>query len=753
MILSLIFYLLLITYLSLPITKGRCEKLNLYLNLNYNYFQSYVDDKKTSESLIFNRNFYLGYDSMLTNFIGYRIFIRTNWLDSRITDASDNVNKNYRREIEPTLDIYFRNPIYYSGFNYRRLDTWSTANLSNKGRLTSENIYFFINFNPKDFPTLNFNYNRQSNYDYLSEHKINNIFSRYSFYSQYSTTLLKKVLFNYNISYSHGDNRDKVSLITRNKLDKIYSNINLNYNQKITEYIDLNTYYFNSIAWNKNQVYSKEESNMTLKRSTSHGFYSIDSTYNETTYLEKMQLLNSLIDGLYNPIDELNLSLSSYLNIGVDLSFIYPTTVSIIRIYVNNNLDSEINLLNPYNWAVLYAMENPTTDGLIFPVAWFEVPIINVTKGVDSFGNNYFEIKIADVTPKYIKVVNKTAANTSNLKVTEMEVYGVEPVKKGWSDVEGSNYNHRFGVNLNYKLSSRVLLNIYYSVDKTELNPSSISTSFNQFFKNILSNKLERGEKDYRANLSRGFGVSSTILFKPNLTSTIKFQRTKSLDNQNATDNMLDTYTFTINYIPLSTLVVNLSAIRSELESFGNHTLTSDSVFLSINARLLNNLSSITESGYLRSLIYQPKSENKSFYFRERIDSYLTKSLYFSILIDLNKYFEPHDELTKSLSFSLNYRPGRLFTISSLINYADTRDGSTYSQGLILDWAPVPVLRLNLGWDRSKQVLTRTNNLRGYVMWQISRYMNLHLGVNYSRATNSQTTENYYFTSTLTWNF
>ena len=753
MIPSLILVLLLITYLSLPITKGRCENLNLYLNLNYNYFQSYVDDKKTSESSIFNRNFYLGYDSMLTNFIGYRIFIRTNWLDSRMTDASDNVNKNYRREIEPTLDIYFRNPIYYSGFNYRRLDTWSTANLSNKGRLTSENIYFFINFNPKDIPTLNFNYNRQSNYDYLSEHKINNIFSRYSFYSQYSTTLLKKVLFNYNISYSHGDNRDKVSLITRNKLDNIYSNINLNYNQKITEYIDLNTYYFNSIAWNKNQVYSKEESNMTLKRSTSHGFYSIDSTYNETTYLEKMQLLNSLIDGLYNPIDELNLSLSSYLNIGVDLSFIYPTTVSIIRIYVNNNLDSEINLLNPYNWAVLYAMENPTTDGLIFPVAWFEVPIINVTKGVDSFGNNYFEIKIADVTPKYIKVVNKTAANTSNLKVTEMEVYGVEPVKKGWSDVEGSNYNHRFGVNLNYKLSSRVLLNIYYSVDKTELNPSSISTSFNRFFKNTLSNKLERGETDYKANLSRGFGVSSTILFKPNLTSTIKFQRTKSLDNQNATDNMLDTYTFTINYIPLSTLVVNLSAIRSELESFGNHTLTSDSVFLSINARLLNNLSSITESGYLRSLIYQPKSENKSFYFRERIDAYLTKSLYSSILIDLNKYFEPHDESTKSLAFSLNYRPGRLFTISSIINYADTRDGSTYSQGLILDWAPVPVLRLNLGWDRSKQVLTRTNNLRGYVMWQITRYMNLHLGVNYSRVTNSQTTENYYFTSTLTWNF
>jgi hypothetical protein len=119
----------------------------------------------------------------------------------------------------------------------------------------------------------------------------------------------------------------------------------------------------------------------------------------------------------------------------------------------------------------------------------------------------------------------------------------------------------------------------------------------------------------------------------------------------------------------------------------------------------------------------------------------------------------------KDGSMILTYRPGRFINITGSFRVSDTDGDTTTSEGFLVDWLPLPVVRLNLNYehrntktqsttiDSISAQSTTIDSISGYVIWYITKFMDVQLTSNYSRNVKEKKTEIYSIGGNLTCRF
>jgi len=731
------------------------EGLSGWINLYYNNIKQFENDEEISTSTNFSRNLYLTLEKPITPVLSSRLYFRTNWTDFKFSEAENKTTETYQRAAELALDAFLRNPIYNINAGYRRLEQWSTANLSDKSRITTESYYSYINITPYNLPPLSLQFDRQKNFDHLPVKQIDTTTDKYYLTSQYRFTF-KDFKLSYNIAYSHNINKTPLNVISKSINDNLNTSYNFDFNRffwnrKINVYMSYQGNYW----WNKDKQFSRQTTTQSFKRTPIKGIYVKDDTPERTDITEQMQSLSALTDEDYSTaIDTINLSNDKYHNIGIDTRLLFSKSIDEIRVYVNQSLDNEFVLNNPSNWGVYYTNNDPTNSGSIFPVNWTSVSILSVNKKQDIYGRWYFEIKIPSTIAYFIKVVNKEKSNLADLKVTEIEAYGIDTIQQGWTTEKMTFFTQRLGFNLNFTPTEKLIIATNYSIDRMDQNPDSISDSVGGIFKNITSNSLPDEEKDLKSNLIRNYGITSTWFAHRLLTTILRFQRSESLDNKNETNFSSNTYSLSFSSLPLPTLDMNLSLIKNESYSFDEKQSVNNLIFLSIGAKLYKDLNTITEIGYTKTKTYSPSSESSTSYFRERIDAYFTQKLFGSFTFDYSKVSDTTSYTSKNGVIMLTYRPGRFINLTSNFRISQTETGTSSSEGISLDWLFVPTVRLNLSYEhRNEPESTTIDNVNGYVMWRITKFMDMQFTFYYSRNVKEEKSETLGITANLTCRF
>jgi hypothetical protein len=227
------------------------------------------------------------------------------------------------------------------------------------------------------------------------------------------------------------------------------------------------------------------------------------------------------------------------------------------------------------------------------------------------------------------------------------------------------------------------------------------------------------------------------------------------------TDFSSNTYTLSFNSVPMPTLDTNLSFIRSDNYNFGKKETTNNSVLFSILSRLYRDVDMVTDMFYTRSKSYVTDSTSDTSSIRGSINATLTQKLYGSLIYGLSWTSIDNTSSTSSHAAEgqtiITYRPGRFINITGNLRVLDMEDGTTTSEGILVDWLPVPALRLNLNYLHSNSDAESEASVRdllsAYFIWYITKFLDLQVTYSYTREERDIETKNYTFGANLNCRF
>jgi hypothetical protein len=240
------------------------------------------------------------------------------------------------------------------------------------------------------------------------------------------------------------------------------------------------------------------------------------------------------------------------------------------------------------------------------------------------------------------------------------------------------------------------------------------------------------------------------------------------------TDFSSNTYTLSFNSSPIPTLDTNLSFIRNDNYNFGEKETTNNSVLLSILSRLYRDVNMVTDIAHTRSKSYKTETlssttTSDTTSIRGSLDATLTRRLYGSIAYGLSWVSTDDTSSTSSHTSEgqtiITYRPGRFINITGNLRVVNMEDGTTTSEGILIDWLPVPALRLNLNYVHSNSDAESEPSLRdllsAYFIWYITKFLDLQVTYSFTSEKRSSTlaavpmqeteTKYYTFGANLNW--
>jgi hypothetical protein len=311
------------------------------------------------------------------------------------------------------------------------------------------------------------------------------------------------------------------------------------------------------------------------------------------------------------------------------------------------------------------------------------------------------------------------------------------------------------GVNLNANLraTDRLSFSLNYFINRADQNPESIVASIGGIFANILTKSTTDKEERLRSNVTRTYGASSTWMAHRLLTTTLRLQRNEAFDNKDETDISSNTYSLVFSSSPLPTLDTNLSVIRSESYSFDKKQSINNLYLLSIGSRLYRNVNMITDIGYTQSRSYTTDTKSSTRSITGALDAPLTNKLYGSLTYGFSwSSSDGSSSSSKDGSVILTYRPGRFINLSGSFRISAADGSRTTSEGFLVDWLPLPAIRLNLNYQHSASKPESTvDSLSGYGIWYITKFIDLRLTYSYTRDTNEKKLETYKKSETYTY--
>jgi hypothetical protein len=752
-----------------------------WLNLNYSNTEQFEDGKKTGTSDSLFQNYYLRLDKSITPALSYQIYLRTSLTNSNATDSQGNTTATYQRAIEPAVDISLQNPMYGLNVGYRRLEQWSTAHIREDSRKTNEFYYSRFNLTPYELPSLSLQFDRQKTYDHLSLKNTDSAVTTYTGSSAY-TLPYKDLKLSYNLTYAHNINETPKSITSKSINDSFNGSYNFNYNKSLwSGKVNVSAGYQGNYVWTKSEQFATQTGSVTFKRTLSLGLYGLGTQLQQT--VDALVSTFTLSDNIYNTpattsAGTINIGQNGnkFHNIGIQL-FSSEKPVDTLIIYVQNankNITSDTILTNPGNWKVFRSDFN-------LPLTWTEITIQTVTESafVDPIynpDNNLFRYEIKFSTPQnglYFGAINMDNASISDILVTEIEAFGTDVIPQSGKLTDKSTFFTQ-GVNLNASLRpiNSLTFSFNYFINRSDQNPKSVLDSIGGIFTNIFSKSTAGQEEKLRSNITRNYGASSTWLAHRLLTTILRFQRSEAFDNKNETDISSNTYSLAFSSSPLPTLDTNLSLIRTYSYSFDMKQNMSDLYLLSIGSKLYRDVNMITDIGYTQSKIYpvslQPSAadgtqpaatsatESSTRYIRGTLDARLTTKLSGNLTYGLSRTSGGGtSSSSKDGGAALTYRPGQFINFSGTFRISDADGNKSTTEGFLVDWLPLPVIRLNLNYQHSstEPESATTDSLGGYAMWYITKFIDAQITYTYTRNVSEKKTETYSLGGNLTCRF
>ena len=716
-----------------------------WANINYTSTKQYEDGERILTSTAFFRNLYLTLEKPITPLISYQLYFRTNWADFRLTDSEGNLTKTYQRIGEPAVDFFFRNPIYDFSAGYRRQEQWTTAHLNDEGRRTTEFLYSRFNITPRELPFLSLQIDRQRDFDYLSPRTIDTTDTRYTGSSWYDLPY-KDLKLSYNLTYIHDINENPVGLIEKTKTNNFTGFYNINYTKSLwSGKANVSANYQGNYIRDKIEQFVSQTGSVRFERTPlepagRHAQGTAPPPDTNTFDFSLTTTVAALADNNFTTgISTINIGTGLYHNIGLFISS--GNSVDTLFVYVDQNVSTDTALTNVANWRVYRSNLNAIGT-------WQSTPISSVTVFTDTINNIFrYEIRLTtSFNASFFKAVNMQTVNApgiTNVLVTEIEAFGTEVISETGKLTEVSNF---FNQGINFVANVRPMpkwnFTFNYFINRSDQNPVSIWDSIGGIFSNIVSKSIKEDDK-LRSDIIRTYGASSTWLTHRLLTTTLRLQRNEAFDNREETDFSSNIYSLSFSSVPLPTLDTNLSLIRSDNYSFGEKETTNDSVLLSIVSKLYRDVNMVTDMAHTRSKSYVTDTRTNTTSIRGSVDAYLTPKLYGNLIYGLSwTSTEGTSISTKEGTTLITYRPGRFINITGTFRVSDTDGDTTTSEGILIDWLPLPALRLNLNYLHTHSALEplTSDSLGWYGIWYITKFLDLQLTYVYTRT--KQETDN-----------
>ncbi len=722
------------------------EGLKGWADLNHRTTKQFENDKQISANKTFYRNFYLRLDKSITPMLSYQLYFRTGLLDSDLTDTAGITTTNYRRSVEPAIDLFLRNSIYDLSAGYRRQEQWSTAHLRDDSRETSEYYYSRLNIKPLELPSLSLQFDKKRDFAHFlvnEADKTSTAYSGYSGSSIYQYTF-RDLDLSYSLTYRHIVDETPTSMVAKSSGDNFNGLYRIGYARSFQEgRTRVSAVYQGNYVRNKRHQFVTQTGNVPFERTPFRGLYAIDTTVPIDPEVDILNDKPSLIDKDYQTSTGINIGSNGqeYNNIGVDILTSPDKSVDWIYIYVDKDVSADISLISPANWKAYRSDFNQ-------PGTWTEISIQNVSTFTDISNNIYrYEIRFFPAqSARYFKVINMARSGLSDVMVTEIEAYGLEVVPES-GEISDVTRVFTQGLNLSVNLmpAKRLSLIFNYFIDRTDQSTVSLLDSISGIFMNVFS-KSTGDEEGLISNITRTYSVTSTWLTHRLLTTIFRFQRNEAFDNKDVADISSNIYSLSFNSVPLPTLDTTLALIRSDRFSFGKKQSLNNSLLLSIGSRLYRDVNMITDMGYTESKSYTGGSHLASRFIRGSLDAFLTRKLTGNLIYGFNRQSSDSSSSdSREGGAIITYRPGRFINLSGSLRVSDINGNTTTSEGVLIDWLPVPVFKINLNYQhaRSEPETTTDDSLSGYGLWYITRFIDLRFTYNYTRSVGEKKTKTY----------
>ena len=714
------------------------------LNMNYTDTEQFEDGKRILSSSNLFQNYYLRLDKSLTPVLSYQLNIRSTFVNSTVKDDMGNVTKTYQRAIEPDIRVFLRNPVYALDAGYRRLEQWSTANLSDEGRVTTDYYYSRFIVTPPALPSVSLQFDRQKQYDHLSASKLNTTDTKYSVNTWYELPY-RDMKFSYNATYTRDQTDTPLAVVSKTRSDSFNGSYNFNYSKTLMGgKVSVLAGYQGNYFRNKTVEFAARSGSVSLKRTPSSGIYGLGTQLQPE--VETLAPTPALSDKIYNvpaatASGTINIGRNGkkFSNTGIQL-FSSARPVDTIFIYVNKDAASDTTLTNTVNWKVFGSDFN-------LPATWTEVTVRSVTFSAYDLLNNVFRYEIKLSVPRnnlFFKAVNTEVASVSDVFVTEMEVFGTDIVPNSGETTDISTFFSQ-GINLtaNIRPLPGLSFGLSYYLNRSDQDPESIAASAAGIFSNIFTKSIKGSGDMFSSNVTRTLDLSSTWLAHRMLTVTAKFDRNHAFDNRNETDIRADTYQLAFHSSPLPTLDTTLSFIRTYTYNFDTKDSLNSLYLLSVGARLYRGVNMITDIGYTSIKQYadlspQPSTagsaESSTRYIRGTLDAQLTAKVSANLTYGFSRMSgDTSSSGSDDASLIATYRPGRFFSVSGNFGISRADSETTGTEGVIVDWLFLPAIRMNINYQHTGKKHEKTDSFNGYVIWYITKFLDLQFTYGYLR--------------------
>lgn len=728
------------------------EGLGGLASFNYNSIKVEEDGQKQSTSRTLNQNLHLNYNKTVTPNISYQLYLRANTLDMETTDVQGTVTDTDRRMVEPAIDFYLRNSIYFLSAGYRRQEEWSSHRLKDENRETTELYYSRLNFIPDTLPSLSLDYDRQENFDYLTPKNKDRTFEEYSISSDYVLPP-GDIRARYHINFTHSIDKNPNELT--NKITS--NNFNANYHVEYSGYFwhqraNYSVSYRGNYSRDDNKQFLNQTGSFLTKRSALGGFN--DRGSGAKPDVDFLPSLVSLVDDNFitsTGIDISTLITGQYQNLGIRVSGTKP--VDTIYVYVNQDVSGDV-LKNSSSWKAYSSDVN-----INVPNTWTERTIQSITVSSHDISNSIyrFEIKLSsEVTASYFKVINLVTSSVANVAVTEIEAYGTEIILNTETTDKSKAYTQGINLRTNARLYENVTLALHYTLDRTDRNPDSVLSSMGGILKNVFSDEVSGDDAGFRSVIIRDYGATAIWEAHRLLTTSLRIQRNESFDDLKTNDFASNSYNLSFNSAPLPTLDATLSLLRNDTYKSDNKENETNSVLLSIGSRLHRDVNMINDASYTKSKSISADTTSESYIFDGSIDANITRRLSGSMNYGfLHTKSGGSSSDSKNAFLIINYRPGRFINISGNARVLDSAGVVTTSTGVITDWIPLPAFRVNINYvhTNSDASPSRSDSFTSYLVWYIAKSADLRFTYNFTERVDRSRTNSYSYNYYLNWRF
>jgi len=308
-----------------------------------------------------------------------------------------------------------------------------------------------------------------------------------------------------------------------------------------------------------------------------------------------------------------------------------------------------------------------------------------------------------------------------------------------------TSFNQGLNFNVNARPAAKLNSSLTYNVNKTDTNPISPLDSIAAFGGDIFTKSAKNQKTTMKSTITKTYGISSTWTAHRLLSTTARAQRSVSYDNMRATDSASNTYSLTFSSAPLPTLNTNLSFTRSDSFNFGIKQSTNDSALLNIGSRLYRDVNMTTDIGFGQSTVHTTNAQSSTRHIRNLLDITLTPKLFGTLTYGFTN--TSTGSTTQEGGTVITYRPGRFVNVSGTFSISDIDGNASTSEGLTIDWLPLPAIKLNLSYRRtdSQPGPMTSDAFNTYVMWRITKFMDLQATYNYTLKQTDKKTQIYNF--------